>query len=66
MLYLRRIVVLGLVALSLTCGANHATAQESMPANTKIAVRPMYTEAAVVVLLIGGAIFAVCRGSRRM
>ncbi|MFO0917927.1 MAG: hypothetical protein U0872_06375 [Planctomycetaceae bacterium] len=29
------------------------------------ATRPFYVEAAVVVLLMGGAVFVVCRSSRR-
>lgn len=40
-------------------------APAAAPGNVVQQSKPFYVEAAVVMLLMGGAIFTVCRGSRR-
>ncbi len=72
MLTVRRcLFCLTLCAASMVAHVESAVAQPSnagqdQPNNSQPRGRSFYTEGAVVAILIGGAVFAVCRSSRRI
>ena len=62
---LRRWVLGGLLLLGLTT-VEPACAQPAAAGGTiQQQTKPFYVEGAVVVVLLGAAVFVVCRGSRR-
>lgn len=73
----RHSVFSALMVVSLFCGSSTdvfaqagttttTTTQAAPPSNSRPLTKPMYVQGAVVVALMGGAIFAVCRSSRRV
>jgi len=61
-----RLRLFSLLAVIGTVFAGSLNAQQTpLPSNVQVASRPFYVEGAVVVLLMAGAIYAVCRSSRR-
>jgi hypothetical protein len=64
----RGLFSLTLLSMAMIMHVERVVAQQggSMPGNVQVAGRSFYVESIIVVLLIGGALFAVCRSSRRV